>query len=275
MPTPTTAKLPKPRNEDEFEDIVVDFLRLRWKDPNAQRNGRRGQGQHGVDVIGHPPWLDGKMAGGQCKNTEEVTLKMVIAEVDKAIHFPGGLAEFYFVTSADRDAPLQSAVRLHFKAHPAPFDVEVLFWQDVTADLAQDEDLVAKHWKGFGGKTAFRDQLLIIKTEALRMQEHAERLNAGIAHRHGDLAITMQLKFRPAVLETSLTPILARLADQRVLLTSLEALRGAASAADSEVDRILVSGVGTFERLRDLLLLVMSNAAQSARCIDQVLAAGR
>src|ERR1043165_10316520 len=93
MPTPATARWPKTRSEDEFEDIVVDFLRLRWKDPNAQRFGRRGQRQHGVDVLGRPPRLGGASAGGQAKNTDTLSLHDVVAEVTKASTLPGGLKE--------------------------------------------------------------------------------------------------------------------------------------------------------------------------------------
>lgn len=158
MPTPSTAKWPKPRSEDEFEDIVVDFVRVRWKDPNAQRHGRRGQKQRGVDIVGRPPRLKGKTVAGQCKNTDVLTLGDVVEEVEKAKRFPGGLAEFYVITSGDRDAKLQVAVRKHFKVKPAPFDVEVVFWSDVVADLAEHPDLVWKHWKGFG-KSASRRPL--------------------------------------------------------------------------------------------------------------------
>lgn len=154
MPTPSTAKWPKPRSEDEFEDIVVDFLRIRWQDPNAQRHGRRGQRQHGVDVVGRPAWLAGRTAGGQCKNTELLSLGEIVAEVEKATTFPGGLAEFYVVTTADRDVVLQAAVREHFRTNPVSFHVEVIYWPDVVADISLDEALVAKHWKGFGSQAS-------------------------------------------------------------------------------------------------------------------------
>lgn len=156
MPTPTTAKWPKPKSEDEFEDIATDFLRIRWKDPHASRNGRRGQGQHGVDVVGHPSWQK-KPAGAQSKNTESPTLAMVRAEVEKAKGFGGGLSEFLFVTTADRDAALQAAVREQFAQDPAPFHVEIVFWPDITGDLAGHDDLVAKHWKGFSGSSRRND----------------------------------------------------------------------------------------------------------------------
>lgn len=149
MPMPTTAKWPKPKSEDEFEDMVVDFLRVRWQDPHATRHGRRGQRQDGVDVIGHPPWLKGSTAGAQCKNTDALTLATVMAEVDKAKSFKGGLSEFLIATTADRDAALQAETRQHFRVTPAPFDVEIVFWPDIVADLAGHDDLVAKHWKGF------------------------------------------------------------------------------------------------------------------------------
>ncbi len=151
MPTPPTAKWPKPRSEDEFEDIVVDFLRLRWEDPHVTRQGRRGQRQHGVDIVGHPPWLQGKTAGAQCKNTESLTLATVRAEVEKAKNFPGGLGEFPLVTAADRDAALQNEARVYFTSHPAPFRVQVVFWPDILAQLSGYPDLIAKHWKGFRG----------------------------------------------------------------------------------------------------------------------------
>lgn len=149
MPIPSTARWPRPRSEDEFEDISVDFLRIRWGDPNAARYGRRRQRQHGVDIVGRSRWAQGKTAGAQCKNVESLTLAMVVAEVDQAKEFPGGLTEFKVVTAADRDAGLQSAVRAHFQAHPAGFDVDVVFWPDIVADVSASDVLVSKYWKGF------------------------------------------------------------------------------------------------------------------------------
>jgi len=43
MPAPTTSRWHKPKREDEFEDMVLDALKLRWKDHNTTaRNGIRG-----------------------------------------------------------------------------------------------------------------------------------------------------------------------------------------------------------------------------------------
>jgi hypothetical protein len=161
MPTPPTAKWPKPKSEDEFEEISVDFLRLRWQDPNAARNGRRGQRQHGVDIIGHPGRLDGKTAGAQCKNSDRIKLSHIVAEVEKAKGFPGGLGELLIVTSGEREGELQGLVREHFRKSPVSFGIEIVFWNDIVAQIAQDDALVKKHWKGWG-PNANRTVVLIV-----------------------------------------------------------------------------------------------------------------
>jgi hypothetical protein len=78
-----------------------------------------------------------------------ITLADLVAEVDKTETFKGGLGEFLLLTTADRDSGLQAEVREHYRANPQTLHVEVVFWGDIVADLAQDEALVAKHWKGF------------------------------------------------------------------------------------------------------------------------------
>jgi hypothetical protein len=273
MPTPTTAKLHKPKSEDEFEDISVDFLRLRWKDPHATRNGRRGQRQHGVDIVGHPPWLRGRSAGAQCKNSEEVSLGAVIAEARKAESFTGGVAEFLFVTSAHRDAVLQAAVREHFRANAAPFHVELIFWPDITADLAQDDALIENHWKGATSASSrsatIRGQLAVIQVEARRMKQHAEHLNAGF--HHGFWKQYASLKFRPARLESVHNDVIASVVHWPLLISSLDQLIATACAADRETERFLEGNVSVRRDLLQLLLNVMSHAHQLDSQVEQAL----
>ena len=264
MPTPATAKWPKPRSEDEFEDIVVDFARIRWKDPNAQRYGRRGQRQNGVDVIGSPPWLSGGVAAAQCKNTDSLSLADVVAEVDKATSF-SGLAEFYLVTSGDRDAALQSQVRAHFRASPAPFDVDIVFWPDVAADISADERLIAKHWPGFGS-IATHKHLCLIQTEAHRMKEYGERLLADLTY---DRWKSLQEKFRPGALENASREAVCEIATDPVLLQSLNSLRVAAAVADEKIDRVLQQS-GPFrlhphDILEDVVIRVINEAHHVGR----------
>jgi hypothetical protein len=272
MPTPSTAKWPKPRSEDEFEDIVVDFLRIRWKDPNAQRHGRRGQRQHGVDVVGHPTWLKGRTAGGQSKNTDALTLADVIAEVAKALSFPGGIAEFYVVASGDRDVQLQTDVREHFKANPAPFHVEVIFWPDIVADISADDALVAKHWKGFG-VTGVHNHLLVIRAEAHRMKEYGERLLADLNYDRWD---SLPEKFRPQALEKAAIDAMSETTRDQVLHQNLNSLRVAAATADERIDRILQQfgpfRVHPYDALNELVIRVTNEAHHVVRGIDRLVA---
>ena len=54
-----------PRSWDTFEDLCHALFAAHWQDRNAQKNGRSGQAQAGVDVFGKTP--DGKYWGVQCK----------------------------------------------------------------------------------------------------------------------------------------------------------------------------------------------------------------
>jgi len=54
MPTIPQSELPRPKSWDEFEEIVWDIYQRLWKDPHAQRYGRSGQAQQGVDIYGQP-----------------------------------------------------------------------------------------------------------------------------------------------------------------------------------------------------------------------------
>lgn len=145
MPTFVTAKWPKPKSEDEFEDIALDALKIRWSDPNATRNGRRGQRQNGVDIFGKARHLDGGVSGAQCKNTLKPTLKVIANEVAKAVTFQPSLSEYLFVTAADRDVELQEQVRVHFENSPVPFPVEIVFWDDLIKEISGSAQIFAKH----------------------------------------------------------------------------------------------------------------------------------
>src|ERR1700693_6328627 len=56
-----------PKYWEEFEDLCLDLFRRVWRHPTAQKNGRRGQLQHGTDIWGQPSDAGGKTHGIQCK----------------------------------------------------------------------------------------------------------------------------------------------------------------------------------------------------------------
>jgi len=172
MPTPVTAKLPKPKSEDEFEDFVLDVLRRKWR-ADVQRNGRRGQSQNGVDLYWQHPSKPGEWYGVQCKNVSSLSKATIENEVKLAESFQPSLRHYYLVTSLDRDEKIQSHCRSLSEPRMAGdlFPVDILFWQDLELELAGHEDLVQKYFKGFG--PGLEDELRRYRAEAL--ESHGRR----------------------------------------------------------------------------------------------------
>lgn len=55
-------QIPPPRNWQRFESLCHRLWREILRDPSAQKHGRQGQAQHGVDVFGQRS--DTKQWGG-------------------------------------------------------------------------------------------------------------------------------------------------------------------------------------------------------------------
>jgi hypothetical protein len=155
MPSPSTGELPRPKSWDEFEGIVFDIFSRRWNHTTAQRHGRLGQPQKGVDIYGQPAGLDGRYAGVQCKRFENgrLTRQKAEAEIAQADAFSPPLAAYTIATTESRDAPLQQAVREINEARRARgiFLVDIFFWEDLCDALSHPDnhDLLRKHYAHF------------------------------------------------------------------------------------------------------------------------------
>lgn len=155
MPTRSTSVLPSPASWQEFEILVLAAAKLRWRSPNFYGNGRPGQKQQGIDVWGEP--APGSRIGLQCKNTvrRALALDTVNNEIANADEFTPALTEMYVATTAPRDATLQTAVR-HLslaREQQGLFKVSVLFWEDISGDLASDQLVFAMHYPQFAPAT--------------------------------------------------------------------------------------------------------------------------
>lgn len=152
MPTIATSELLPPKSWDEFEDIVWNVYTREWQDHHAERYGRSGQAQQGVDISGQPYWLNGGYAGIQCKRYAKGALKIndVEKEIAKAEEFKPPLQEYTIATTDRRDAGLQEAIRLLNEQRRAAgkFSVYVAFWEDISDRLLTpaNRDLLGKHY---------------------------------------------------------------------------------------------------------------------------------
>lgn len=150
MPTLDDARFPVPDSWSEFENICKSAFSQRWSNPNLTRHGRQGQEQHGVDIYGDDHILN--LVGIQCKNTfKQITQKVILEECDNAEKFTPPITTLYIATTTQRDVHIQQFVRnltVNRKAQNK-FPVEVVFWSDITSDLARSPELARKHFPQF------------------------------------------------------------------------------------------------------------------------------
>ncbi len=159
-------QIPPPASWDEFEDMCCDLWRLLWNNPNAQKNGRQGQAQAGVDVYGQP---DGgsEWAGVQCKGKDNyakktITEKELRDEVDKAKKFtPPITKEYVLATTGLPDANIQEVAREITQQHQKEglFPVHVRFWEDIKKKLAEYDGLVKKYYPDLYATTVGNAQI--------------------------------------------------------------------------------------------------------------------
>jgi tetratricopeptide (TPR) repeat protein len=137
-------RFPQPSNEDDFELFCLRFLRELWKCPTLQQYGKRGERQHGIDLIdeaGIPP-----LRGVQSKHHEPdktIPPSEIEGEVNKALGSSLPLDEYYILTTARKTTQGQNAIirinRDH--ANAGRFRVFVWTWADIEARLSEMDDM--------------------------------------------------------------------------------------------------------------------------------------
>ncbi|MEH3122801.1 MAG: hypothetical protein PGN16_12610 [Sphingomonas phyllosphaerae] len=142
-----------PKDWATFEDLCHALFKKVWNDPLAQKNGRRGQAQHGVDVFGSVNGDRKSYRGVQCKGKDanygsEAKLPEILAEVGKAENFTPTLEHWIFATTAPVDGALQKAAR-ELSAERKPiglFSIDVLGWEEIQALIAEHPELIQEFY---------------------------------------------------------------------------------------------------------------------------------
>ncbi len=149
-------KWPPPNDPVAFESLCLDLWQEIWGPKcGAQKNGRSGQPQAGVDVFGR----DGEQwVGVQCKQKDDlVRSKLTVAElaveVEKARRFNPSLSLFIVATTGPRDKAVQERAR---QITASGFPVEVWSWDDIWRELYGRPDLLRRigpdYWPMIYGK---------------------------------------------------------------------------------------------------------------------------
>ncbi len=141
-------RIDPPNNDEMFEDVCRDLVREAWKNPSANRVGRSGQNQFGIDVRGFDE--NGKITGIQCRK-KDLLLKGKISETDirnvvddAKKHIPP-LERLIIATTLPRDINLQNiafSITVENKK-VGLFTVEIWSWEDI-------KDLFSKNRKTLG-----------------------------------------------------------------------------------------------------------------------------
>ncbi len=137
-----TIQIPKPLYEQDFEDCNEVLWRCILDDPMASKYGRRGQRQHGVDIVGRRNRNPAHLVGIQCKlksDRHKLTEQEVHDEVSKALTFEPRLSEYVIVTTAPDDAKLQSlANKLSIevsKSRPSVLNIYIFGWDKLQREI--------------------------------------------------------------------------------------------------------------------------------------------
>jgi predicted ATP-binding protein involved in virulence len=108
MVTMNTADqaIPPPKSWEQFEELCLALFRAVWQDATAQKNGRQGQQQLGVDIVGVNHAQDGGNWGVQCvfiPDGQSVSIAKITQDLAKADQFRPKLAGLIVATSSLAD----------------------------------------------------------------------------------------------------------------------------------------------------------------------------
>ena len=140
-------QIPKPRDEQEFERCNVVLWRCILKDETTHLYARRGQRQHGVDILGCRNGDPAHLVGIQCKlktGRQELKERELREEIAKALTFKPPLSEYVIVTTAPDDAKLHSlaselAIREN-KCRQKRIRIAVLGWDNLQLEIQRYPD---------------------------------------------------------------------------------------------------------------------------------------
>lgn len=141
----------------DFEKLTLDIAKIQWKDGYAERHGREGQAQGGIDVLGYNHCAR-EHTGIQCKKrapkakpshespSNTLTVREIDEELKKIKSSKHNLDRFIIATSGPRDAELQKHVATINRNEPNA-KVAIKFWDDYVDFLNDHPELMYRYYE--------------------------------------------------------------------------------------------------------------------------------
>ena len=153
--SPNDLQIPPPKSWEKFERLFRDLQQAELQDLDIHVNGRPGQKQKGVDVVGWSAALNG-WVGMQCKVKDRnlgaaLTVGELRKEVQNARHFQPRLTKYIIATTSPRDAILQEEARqiTHRHRKRGDFTVHVCAWDDLVDLLSKHDEIFRRYYGNY------------------------------------------------------------------------------------------------------------------------------
>lgn len=146
-----------PANPEDFERLCLRVLKAHWNCPTLELYGRRGEGQHGIDIIdmsGEEP-----LRAAQCKRYDEgdtIPPADIKAEVEAAKTFDVRLGIYAICTTARVSTQTQKAILSINQEHRKAglFQVELFTWDRLDELLEEFPSIRDDVYRTLSGETA-------------------------------------------------------------------------------------------------------------------------
>jgi len=174
-----------PGNPDRFEEFCLSLIKKVWNNPQAQRYGRRGQRQHGVDIFGK--YQGGDMWGLQCKCTDIVDGSLsdteIRDEVNKAKNFRPTIKNYIIATTLKRDVHMQDIANeiTEENRKEGLFTVSIWSWDEIKIYLNENREVLLEYYPYFdkGIDSAVIDNLSsIVRDKTSGGEQPSKNFNA-------------------------------------------------------------------------------------------------
>ena len=149
---------PIPAYWQDFERLTCELCKELWDDPSAQRHGRAGQAQGGIDISGRDNNHNGQRVVVQCKKRVWKTLasketpvsSLTTTEIDdelKEFVNSGKKTERYIIAITGlRDIVLQNHVDSVNDSGNYSFVLTIWFWDEYCEWLSENPKIEAKYY---------------------------------------------------------------------------------------------------------------------------------